>query len=47
MKEEGALLIDNYEITGTFHEAAEGVIYRAIDKSSGNKVLIKKILPGA
>src|SRR5512147_3012849 len=45
MKEEGGKLIDNYEITEAVHESAEGIIYSAVEKSSGSKVLIKKYYP--
>lgn len=45
MKEESATSVDNYEITATIHESAEGIIYRAVEKTSGVKVLIKKYYP--
>jgi serine/threonine protein kinase len=45
MKEDSAKTIGNYEITETIHETAEGIIYRALESSSGNRVLIKKYYP--
>jgi len=45
MKEESAKSVDSYEITETIHESAEGVIYRAVEKSSGTQVLLKKYYP--
>ncbi len=37
--------IASYEIQGAIHVAAEGVIYRAVDRTSGNRVFIKKYYP--
>ncbi|MBI5824420.1 MAG: protein kinase [Chloroflexi bacterium] len=37
--------IAGFEIQDTIHDAVEGVIYRAVDKSSGNRVFIKKYYP--
>ena len=37
--------ITNYEIEETVHKSAEGVIYRAVDKTSGTRVFIKKYYP--
>ncbi len=45
MKEESPKSIDNYEIAETISEAAEGVMYRAVEKSSNAKVIIKKYYP--
>ena len=45
MKEEGGKFIDNYEILETIRDSAEGIIYRAVEKSSDTKVLIKRYYP--
>ena len=45
MENNGIKSIENYGILETIHQSAEGVIYRAIEKTSGNKVLIKKYYP--
>jgi WD40 repeat protein/serine/threonine protein kinase len=43
--DDAAELIDNYEIRETILSSAEGVIYRAVEKSSGSKVLLKEYYP--
>lgn len=45
MEDNGAKSIENYEIRETVRETAEGVLYRAVEKTSGKKVLIKKYYP--
>ena len=42
MKEEAVESIDNYEILETAHDSSEGVIYKAVEKTSSTKVLMKK-----
>ena len=43
--EDSATSIDNYEITDPVLKSTEGMIYRAVEKSSGANVLIKKYYP--
>lgn len=38
-------LISNYEVTETILEAADGILYKAVDTSSANPVLIKIYFP--
>ena len=43
--EDRATSINDYEITETALQSVEGMIYRAIEKSSGTQVLLKKYYP--
>ncbi|HLO16965.1 MAG TPA: protein kinase [Anaerolineales bacterium] len=43
--EDRAKSIDDYQITETALKSAEGIIYRAVEKSSGTKVFLKKYYP--
>lgn len=45
MKEEASQSINNYKILETIHDSAEGVMYRAVEKLSGDRVLIKEYYP--
>lgn len=45
MKADSVSFFANYEIIETIHISPEGVIYRAVEKSAGTKVLIKKYYP--
>jgi len=45
MEDNGIKSIDKYEITETIRETAEGVMYRAVDKTTRKKVLIKEYYP--
>lgn len=45
MEDDGSKFIGNYEIIGILLESAEGVIYRAVQQPSGDKVIIKKYYP--
>lgn len=45
MEDDGSKLIGNYEILETILESVDGVIYRAVERSLGDKVLIKKYYP--
>ena len=43
--DDNAQTIDNYEIIETVLNSAEGIIYRAVEKSSSQKVLLKQYYP--
>jgi len=43
--EDRANSIDDYELVATALSSAEGIIYSAVEKSSGTKVLLKKYYP--
>jgi WD40 repeat protein/serine/threonine protein kinase len=45
MEDDGSKFIGNYEIIGILLESAEGVIYRAVQQPTGDKVIIKKYYP--
>jgi len=45
MEKNNIISIDNYEITETIHKSTEGVIYRAVEQKTRNKVLIKEYYP--
>lgn len=45
MEDDGSKLIGNYKIVETILASADGVIYRAVERSLGDKVLIKKYYP--
>lgn len=45
MEDGGSKFGGNYEIVETLFESADGVIYRAVERSLGDKVLIKKYYP--
>lgn len=43
--QQGSASVDNYELTETVIESSEGIIYRAVEKSSNTKVFLKKYYP--
>jgi len=45
MEEKDAISFDNYDVTETIQDSLEGVLYRAVEKSSGATVLIKRYYP--